>query len=1854
MVDHRPNENIWYYLKREAYKEAGDARELTSPLSIFADEIEASSYLGGDSQFSSNQYTSVYGDIKPSGIYGANSSLYTTNLTSIDSDIGGGGGSSYVKDSFWKDDSAVSSYSIPSSAGYLADTSGLSDSASVSVSSPTPSDDLNSIVSYINTYSDYSQSHHRRHQSTSAATNTKEKTTTTTNGNIYTHNRNISLGSPPAANYSSYIEAFSEHGGGGGDRNLVGSTNSGSSMISASTGSNSSTTSGLGNSAGSGYSGHPSSGVANYLNHPPPPTSLTNSMTTTTTTKIPLAQTPEMALSGDSVKSTNSSTNINLLIKEGIEENKNISSLPWNESFQELLDRPVNSLEEERVRNHSISLFSQHLANTATTYVKTLVQEVHMRSECKSIKPYEGAGGFAGGEKYRVESMFIKFALNPHQIYEKSNPVSYFANKGAGHELKSINALVSCGVPNLHFPLMCLLNYRGFRLIVISELPISSKTLVFGSSNAGETIHKNDTVLKMMVKVGEILNLKEHLVEENRFAIRRTGLQYNIPLAIDIEGHFGFDGRYYVVDTARLFPPETPIPGITGCHLYRLFRPEFVKKYETQLCSDAFANFNVVNQDPYNEEATKANNHLILEYIPAFVERFVAAEVTGKTLKETLHKEGINLRYLGVILYHITCTLEKIDEPRKRYLQGLLCIEMLARVMRFVVFTEMRQINAPDDEPHLTVAINHLNKLLTMGTGDTNSKYWSIFLTKSLIGKYSYTCTTVPKVEKQVGELFTSTKGLSTILNTMTQPVITLSPPFTAAYYTPAKNSIKYKFIKKFAELTGLVFDENTMKQLKEDQNPVTLTIKDIKQIDITVKHMRVSSSFKTFVNYSEAETYYKTELEYKSNKLGKDHTQVALTHIHLAELYETYSNLQGAQRHYNEAITIYQARFGQDDIGTANFKEKLALCLIKQKNYLDASKLLESVLIVKIKIFKDNSIEVADTYDNLAWTLQSQGLYEKSLSYYNKALKIKASKSGNSLSVAKTLNNLGHLLLSNNELEKSLDIFLKVEDIFVKQYGRNHSDVAVTLDNIGLVYAKKKNYSMAEKYFKDCLEIRTKQFGEVSRYVALTLDHMAQMYISWGRSKHSEAQKIFDRCIDISDRFPDHYLKAFLRYNYSKLYKKRKEKNKELEFLGQAQMIFEMNNITTDLLPKIRKRVETLNKSGLSRIKDWFNAPSILKPSVGPEIQVSQHLSTGHMEMLSSNVNTRNEDVPSEWQAILNEAGIAKENWNDPTYMQMIQDFVGQEEFERQRMVSPSSSPFVNPFVAVEEGRKKVQEMGKKLKNKATAAYMEKTSRGSEKSLELSDSKNSNNSNSSTGSGGGSGWGFFKDGKSKEQPKRSSVANPPSPSSSPPVHRKSPVVSGSSCNSKSSSTSMSALSGSTKRMSLSTDPLPPPALPQPIFSPPLTSSLSSSGTSISEDRLANSMDSNSSGPIVYRSFKESIETEENDDEDDSSDDDNDEMYMDQSNIQMTQQQQPKPLPPVPTNAALPLPPTPSPPITTTTAAPTTRVSPTTSSQSLYPRIEYPTQYPLAHQVPPTYPAPVPNYYIHPAPPVPARPPTYNYMGGYHQPPVAYQQQYYPPQYYNSQYIYPQQQPVQQQPQQQYPPVVYQSPPLVQQQQQQQQVQQPVVSPIIAPVSPPYTQFNHHQVPPLQIPQRPLPSLPAHISNGNINNNNNNNNNNNYRNGPALYPPIVTTTQQSPAVPISLYGSNSSTDLLRETRPTRDDPSNMFEIDSDDEDDDDQSSPRQLQQPQHQSYGYPQQPQQQSPPYNPYQQPSYGYQQQQQPQQTTPYLYPHVHPQQTQQQQNMFNWPSVKTPMDKDRLVSMLKTKFQEQQGFKI
>lgn len=164
-----------------------------------------------------------------------------------------------------------------------------------------------------------------------------------------------------------------------------------------------------------------------------------------------------------------------------------------------------------------------------------------------------------------------------------------------------------------------------------------------------------------MERIGKLMNSKPHLVGRVE--------QKLIYGPADIEVHTGNDGRTYLVDFARYCPPEPPVPGRRGANLYRLLRPELVKKFSKPLSSDAFSNIGIHDSALHNEEVKEAYEYLLNTVIHDCAKE--VSSLCGSSsntdqhftdVVSCLHKYGINIRHLG----HVRNSPE-ISEERARF-----------------------------------------------------------------------------------------------------------------------------------------------------------------------------------------------------------------------------------------------------------------------------------------------------------------------------------------------------------------------------------------------------------------------------------------------------------------------------------------------------------------------------------------------------------------------------------------------------------------------------------------------------------------------------------------------------------------------------------------------------------------------------------------------------------------------------------------------------------------------------------------------------------------------------------------------------------------------------------------------------------------------------------------------------------------------------------------------------------------------------------------------------------------------------------------------------------------------------------
>lgn len=386
----------------------------------------------------------------------------------------------------------------------------------------------------------------------------------------------------------------------------------------------------------------------------------------------------------------------------------------------------LNCLENaESVRFDLLWGLAQDFLFAAITYAQIIVSEVCLPYAHKTIKPI-GLGGIAGGEKYHVQGILFKFAMDT-KVAEKPNPLWMYggtsrrddlAMKAAAAELNNLVAYATTHVEELNFPMVALIDYKGFRVIAMSVLPISKETLLYGSDDGGATVHADNEELNNLLRAAaKRLNLKGHTVGlKDKKTIFGPG---------DLEAHLGFDGRYYVVDVGRAMPPEAPmtlqqVKEEPRAVFYKFLRPEWVVKQKKPLCSDAFSCWDCSppQEVQKNQEEVREATRLLFEnQIPAFAkkleERFahVSAASSAKFFNHglsarVLHEEGINVRHLGRVRSCVTSPL-----LRKLILSicvGRVCKNAIREKMR----DKMMEITVPCEEPFKQIIVDQVNMLL--------------------------------------------------------------------------------------------------------------------------------------------------------------------------------------------------------------------------------------------------------------------------------------------------------------------------------------------------------------------------------------------------------------------------------------------------------------------------------------------------------------------------------------------------------------------------------------------------------------------------------------------------------------------------------------------------------------------------------------------------------------------------------------------------------------------------------------------------------------------------------------------------------------------------------------------------------------------------------------------------------------------------------------------------------------------------------------------------------------------------------------------------------------------------------------
>lgn len=280
---------------------------------------------------------------------------------------------------------------------------------------------------------------------------------------------------------------------------------------------------------------------------------------------------------------------------------------------------------------------------------------------------------------------------------------------------------------------MSVLDFIGLRLTAMPLLPL--KSILYGSDDSMKSVNADSIFHRTMMFVAADVHLGLHYIGKKRKARLFT--------AGDVEGHSGKDGRHYIIDTARFFPPECPVcrqdlfPRGT-VPLYRLLRPEFLQTCRNQwkksggtklppLSADVWTGWSDWNEEDQtnNREATY---YLFTTSIYGVFVRDLKSFKCYFSIPE-VHKKGVNVRHMGLVRKNVS------EDIRNQIL-----IQMVARSIK----NEFRDILRGNAEAGKSIAelqqliLDELN-MLTGAEKVLEIQHWEEF-TDAILLRFGTEC----------------------------------------------------------------------------------------------------------------------------------------------------------------------------------------------------------------------------------------------------------------------------------------------------------------------------------------------------------------------------------------------------------------------------------------------------------------------------------------------------------------------------------------------------------------------------------------------------------------------------------------------------------------------------------------------------------------------------------------------------------------------------------------------------------------------------------------------------------------------------------------------------------------------------------------------------------------------------------------------------------------------------------------------------------------------------------------------------------------------------------------------------------
>ena len=220
-----------------------------------------------------------------------------------------------------------------------------------------------------------------------------------------------------------------------------------------------------------------------------------------------------------------------------------------------------------------------------------------------------------------------------------------------------------------------------------------------------------------------------------------------------------------------------------------------------------------------------------------------------------------------------------------------------------------------------------------------------------------------------------------------------------------------------------------------------------------------------------------------------------------IGEIYRQLGQAKNAEAVLNAAPDIARKLWGNESLEVADSLQNLALALGDQGKQAEAETVLREVLTLRRKLLGNEHPAVATAIHDLANALYCEGKKDEGEAMQRHALamrrKLPASELG---AVAVSLRNLAAMVRDQSRFAEAEPLYRESLAIYRKVWGRENPDVAIGLGGLADVLWKQGKLAEAESVYREALPMCRKFFGDENKEVRWAVGGLADVLKRQGK----------------------------------------------------------------------------------------------------------------------------------------------------------------------------------------------------------------------------------------------------------------------------------------------------------------------------------------------------------------------------------------------------------------------------------------------------------------------------------------------------------------------------------------------------------------------------------------------------------------------------------------------------------------------------------------------------------------------------------------------------------------------------------